>query len=364
LAHCHVGNFQRAPTDSSGAGQDRRNPPPDTSPSPARPAQPSLGRFSVWNAAIVGKLWSHAPEERLCCGKVRLAAGACGSRVSWDFDLGLGDLAIGSYAGKFLAPISPSHRSFLLDGDTLHGSVCSRPRFGHRLGEALDDVPLLSVGVDDFDPLSTLIRGVHFAAGIGERGPDARRTARHPWRAANTNPPMRCSARAPLESPPPEHYPCLVQRDATPKVGASAASWRIAVGWCRQVRRGEGRSGRSGPTPGLHLARIATARLVHSGGEAKVDRAVVDCRFGPEAAARHSGACRRRARVGTGSEGDDHPMWWWRAQSSLACVRSAATWPLRSVSRTRSSAKRSGPSRCSHSLSTSRTMSRIARAAR
>ena len=35
---------------------------------------------------------------------------------------------------------------------------------------------------------------------------------------------------APLGSPPPEHHPYLVQRDATPKVGASAVSWRIAVG--------------------------------------------------------------------------------------------------------------------------------------
>ena len=44
---------------------------------------------------------------------------------------------------------------------------------------------------------------------------------------------FQCDAQlgAPLGSPPPEHRPYLVQRDATPKDGASAVSWRIAIGW-------------------------------------------------------------------------------------------------------------------------------------
>ena len=61
-------------------------------------------------------------------------------------------------------------------------------------------------------------------------GPNTRRTARRPWRAANTNLQCDTQLRAPLGSPPPGHHPYLVQRDATPKVGASAVSWRIAVG--------------------------------------------------------------------------------------------------------------------------------------
>jgi hypothetical protein len=54
-----------------------------------------------------------------------------------------------------------------------------------------------------------------------ERGPNTRRTARHPWRAASTN--LRCNAQlgAPLGSPSPRASPHLVQRDAMPKVGAS-----------------------------------------------------------------------------------------------------------------------------------------------
>ena len=52
-----------------------------------------------------------------------------------------------------------------------------------------------------------------------EGGPNRRRTARRPWRAASTN--LQCDAQlgAPLGSPPPGHHPYLVQRDATPKVG-------------------------------------------------------------------------------------------------------------------------------------------------
>ena len=49
--------------------------------------------------------------------------------------------------------------------------------------------------------------------------PHIRRTARHPWRAANTN--LQCDTQpGPRRgSPPPEHHPYLVQRDAMPKVG-------------------------------------------------------------------------------------------------------------------------------------------------
>ena len=59
-----------------------------------------------------------------------------------------------------------------------------------------------------------------FAAGAyGRVGIKTRRTARHPWRAASTNLPARCQLGSPLGSPPPEHQPYLVQRDATPRVG-------------------------------------------------------------------------------------------------------------------------------------------------
>ena len=49
-------------------------------------------------------------------------------------------------------------------------------------------------------------------------------------------PPVRCPAGAPLGSPPPGHHPYLVQRDALPKVGGNAVSWRVAVGKLRTRR--------------------------------------------------------------------------------------------------------------------------------
>lgn len=55
--------------------------------------------------------------------------------------------------------------------------------------------------------------------GLRKVDPNTRRTARHPWRAANTKPSIDTQLGVPLGSPPPEHYPYLVQRDATPKVG-------------------------------------------------------------------------------------------------------------------------------------------------
>jgi hypothetical protein len=65
--------------------------------------------------------------------------------------------------------------------------------------------------------------------------PSTRTTARHPWRAANNEPSSVIpSLGAPLGSPPPEHHPFLLQRDATPRVGAAPCRGALplaGVGW-------------------------------------------------------------------------------------------------------------------------------------
>ena len=69
-----------------------------------------------------------------------------------------------------------------------------------------------------------------------EGGPNRRRTARRPWRAASTN--LQCDAQlgAPLGSPPPwaSPLPRSTRRDA--QGWASPASWRIA-GWQGRTQR-------------------------------------------------------------------------------------------------------------------------------
>jgi hypothetical protein len=88
-----------------------------------------------------------------------------------------------------------------------------------------------------------------FAAGACGRW--AQQTQNGPPSVASRkyDPPVRCPARVPLGSPPPGHHPYLVQRDAMPKVGEVAASWRVAVG----------RSGRGGPLTPSGRARTAAA---------------------------------------------------------------------------------------------------------
>jgi hypothetical protein len=75
------------------------------------------------------------------------------------------------------------------------------------------------------------------AASLPKVGP-TRRTARHPWRPANTNLPGRYPAGAPLGSPPPEHHPYLV------------STRRAAQGWGKAPCRGAlplAKAGRGGP---------------------------------------------------------------------------------------------------------------------
>jgi hypothetical protein len=86
---------------------------------------------------------------------------------------------------------------------------------------------------------------------------------------------------APLGSPPPEHYPYLVQRDATPKVGASPVSWRIAVGKAGRggalTRSGRARTAAAGPFPhpGERPTRRTRARQPVRLAVAATPRAVV-----------------------------------------------------------------------------------------
>ena len=87
-------------------------------------------------------------------------------------------------------------------------------------------------------------RPCHAARTVRPRGP-ARRFAAEAWgrwpQHTQNGPPSVAGRKrepssaipspgAPLGSPTPAHHPYLVQRDATPKVGASPVSWRIAIG--------------------------------------------------------------------------------------------------------------------------------------
>ena len=100
---------------------------------------------------------------------------------------------------------------------------------------------------------SSIRRDIHaedpvrrFAAGACGRCAQTRRTARHPWRAANTNLPVRLpKLGAPLGSPPPEYLPPprSTRRDAQGwgkrRHGAFPLATRVAVRSRVRVMRGQ-----------------------------------------------------------------------------------------------------------------------------
>jgi hypothetical protein len=147
-----------------------------------------------------------------------------------------------SAAGPIPCPWRPSARSH----SVRRATVVSPPRGGRcprrALAAAGSRVPCNAHSFFPRDPARR-----YAARARGTWAPDTRRTARHPWRAANTNLPVQYPAGSPLGSPPPEHHPYLVQRDATLKVGAS----RRVVAHCRW-------QGRTRP-PYASLARLPVA---------------------------------------------------------------------------------------------------------